>query len=145
MSNALDKKEEIFWHGSRNENWIHILEKGLLIRPSSAIQTGSMFADGIYFADKAKKSFGYTSANNSYWARGSSDTAIMALYKVHVGNQYKIKHHTSECYKFSKKYLKDKGNYDSCWAIGGADLKNDEFVVYDISQATIFALVEFRG
>jgi hypothetical protein len=36
------------------------MQTGLLIRPSGAI-SGSMFGDGIYFADKAQKSIGYSS------------------------------------------------------------------------------------
>ena len=52
-----NKRTELYFHGSRNENFISILKTGLLIRPSGAIHTGSMFGDGIYFAPKARKSF----------------------------------------------------------------------------------------
>jgi hypothetical protein len=41
-------KERLYWHGSRNENWFNIMQTGLLIRPSGAVHTGSMFGDGIY-------------------------------------------------------------------------------------------------
>jgi poly [ADP-ribose] polymerase len=37
-----------------------------MIRPSGAVYTGSMFGDGIYFADKAAKSIGYSSLSGSY-------------------------------------------------------------------------------
>jgi poly [ADP-ribose] polymerase len=144
LAEAKNKKEEILFHGSRNENFWFILEKGLLIRPTGAAYSGSMFGDGIYFASKAQKSINYTSINNSYYARGSDKRAFLALFKVRVGNQYDIHAHTSECYKFSKSYLEKKG-YDSTHAHAGKSLMNDEFIVYDSSQCTINYLIEFTN
>ncbi len=46
-----NKKEELFWHGSRNENWLSILETGLVLRPANAVISGKMFGDGLYFDD----------------------------------------------------------------------------------------------
>ena len=54
------------WHGSRNENWLSIVENGLLLHPNAVI-TGKMFGNGIYFASNAKKSWGYTSGG--FWTR----------------------------------------------------------------------------
>jgi len=76
MDKAEVKKRRLYWHGSRNENWFNILQTGLLIRPSGAVHTGSMFGDGIYFADKAQKSIGYTSLRGSYWAHGGDNKAF---------------------------------------------------------------------
>lgn len=129
------------WHGSRTENWWSILSTGLKIRPSNAVYTGSMFGDGLYFADKAQKSIGYTSLNSSYWARGNDSTAFLALYEVRVGTQKVIQSHTSECYKYNKKYLKEQG-YDSVFAKAGSSLINNEYVVYSPQQCTIRYLVE---
>lgn len=142
VKNAKDKKQELFWHGSRNENWISILGAGLKIRPTNAVHTGSMFGDGIYFADKYRKSAGYTSLSGSYWARGGSNRAFLALLDVHVGKQYPVTRHTSECYRFSRPMLQQKGGYDSVFAKGGYDLINNEYVVYDNSQCSIKYLVE---
>ena len=142
---GVHKTEQFFWHGSRNENWLGILKSGLKIRPSCAVYTGSMFGDALYFANKARKSFGYTSARGSYWASGSSNTAIMAIFKVNTGKHHNVYKHTSECYDFNKKYLKSKGNYDSVYAHAGQSLKNDEFMVYDSCQATIYAIVELKA
>jgi poly [ADP-ribose] polymerase len=139
---ASDKKVEVFWHGSRNENWISILQTGLKIRPSNAVLTGSMFGDGIYFADKYRKSAGYTSLRGSYWTRGADNTAFLALMDVHVGRQFNVIHHSHECYKFSKKYLDQKGGYHSVFAKGGYDLRNNEYIVYDDAQSSIKYLVE---
>jgi poly [ADP-ribose] polymerase len=135
------KKKRFYWHGSRNENWFNILQTGLLIRPSGAVHTGSMFGDGIYFADKAQKSIGYSSLRGSYWANGGDNKAFLALFDVHLGNQKEILHHDSSCYKLSDNVLKKEG-YDSVFAKGGADLRNNEYIVYKPEQCTVSHLIE---
>ena len=135
------KKKRFYWHGSRNENWFNILQTGLLIRPSGAVHTGSMFGDGIYFADKAQKSIGYSSLRGSYWAHGGDNKAFLALFDVHLGNQKEIIHHDSSCYKLSDNVLKKDG-YDSVFAKGGADLRNNEYIVYKPEQCTVSHLIE---
>lgn len=141
--NARFKDRKLFWHGSRNENWFNIVQSGLLIRPSGAVHTGSMFGDGIYFANKAQKSLGYSSVRGSYWAGGSANKGFLALYDVYHGKQKKILHHDSSCYSLSKAVM-DREGYDSVFAQGGADLRNDEFIIYDAKQCTIAYLIEFQ-
>jgi poly [ADP-ribose] polymerase len=133
--------EQLFWHGSRNQNWFNILQTGLLIRPSGAIHTGSMFGDGIYFANKAGKSIGYSSFRGSYWAGGSDSKAYLALFKVNVGKQKHITKHTSDCYTLNQSKL-NKDGFDSVYAHGGADLRNDEFIVYQSERCTVAFIVE---
>jgi len=141
IKTAKNKKKRLYWHGSRNENWFNIIQTGLMIRPSGAIHTGSMFGDGIYFADKAQKSLGYSSLSGSYWAKGGSNKGYLALFDVHLGNQKEILHHDSSCYSLSKAKM-DKDGYDSVFAKGGADLRNNEFIVYDGKQCTIAYIIE---
>ena len=141
LKKAEVKKKRLYFHGSRNENWFNILQTGLLIRPSGAVHTGSMFGDGIYFADKAQKSIGYTSLRGSYWAHGGDNKAYLALFEVHLGKQKEILHHNSDCYKLSDKVLKKEG-YDSVFAKGGADLRNNEYIVYNPAQCTVSHLIE---
>jgi poly [ADP-ribose] polymerase len=141
LEKASVKKRRLYWHGSRNENWFNILQTGLLIRPSGAVHTGSMFGDGIYFADKAQKSIGYSSLRGSYWAHGGDNKAFLALFDVHLGNQKEILHHDSSCYKLCDSVLKKDG-YDSVFAKGGADLRNNEFIVYKPEQCTVSHLIE---
>lgn len=138
------KKRRLYWHGSRNENFINILQSGLLIRPSGAIHTGSMFGDGIYYANKAQKSIGYTSLRGSYWTRGGEDKGYLALFDVSLGNQKHIYKHDSSCYKLNDKDLQKEG-FDSVYAHGGADLRNDEFIVYNTNQCTISHLIEISN
>lgn len=140
-----DKKTQLFWHGSRNENWWSILDTGLMIRPSNAVLTGAMFGQGVYAANKARKSIGYTSLSGSYWARGSAKKAFLALLDFHVGNQLHVNRHASWMYRLNWDALRTKGPYDSLYAHGGADLYNDEFVVYKPDQITIRFLVEIGG
>jgi poly [ADP-ribose] polymerase len=144
VDNAKNKKTEMFWHGSRNENWFNILQTGLLIRPSGAVHTGSMFGDGIYGANKAQKSVGYTSLSGAYWSKGNAAKAYLALFDFHVGKQKDITHHNSDCYTLNKSKLAKDG-YDSVYAHGGADLRNDEFIVYDADQVTVRFIIEISN
>ena len=46
----------MLWHGTKNENIMSILLKGLMIKPPQANHTGSLFGEAIYFADTFTKS-----------------------------------------------------------------------------------------
>lgn len=145
IAQKTNQKTELFWHGSRNENWLSILKGGLVLRPANAVITGKMFGYGLYFADKFRKSLNYTSLRGSYWANGRHDQGFLALYDVHVGEQYHIQKHESWCYELTEPKLKELGkNYDSLFAEGGADLVNNEYIVYNQAQCTVRYLVEVR-
>ncbi len=148
ISQANNKTTKLLWHGSKNENWFSIMSNGLLLNPNAAI-TGKLYGIGIYFAPKAKKSFGYTSYNNSYWARGNSDRAFMGLYKMHYGNPYIVGDFDSKYYKYNYEKLRGNGDYDCLHAkagvsLGYSSLKNDEIIVYKEGQLDINYLVELR-
>ena len=103
-----------------------------------------MFGYGIYFADKAKKSIGYTSGG--YWAGGSSrGKGYLALYDIHQGVPYHVKRHQSEHSSLDWDKLRRYGKYDSLFAQGGADLVNNEYIVYKEQQCTIRYIVEFKA
>jgi len=137
-----NKKTQLLIHGSRNENWISILTSGLVLRPTNAVISGKMYGAGTYFASQFKKSLGYTSLRGSYWASGNANKAFLCIYNVHVGNQLKFKHHKSWCYDLTESNLKNRGDYDSIWAEGGADLVNDELIVYNENQTTVQYIIE---
>lgn len=145
VGKASNKKCELLFHGSRNENWMGIIESGLLLRPTNVIISGKMFGYGTYTADKARKSYGYTSGRGSYWARGNSSDAFMALYNVYLGNSLHIKRHESWCGQLTKDNLLKRGEYDSLFAEGGADLRNNEYIVYDEAQTSIAYLIQLQG
>jgi poly [ADP-ribose] polymerase 2/3/4 len=142
LDGAPDKKVMELFHGSRNANWWSILGSGLMIKPTNAVHTGSMFGNACYFASLAKKSIGYTSLSGSYWARGSENKAYLAVFNVHVGKQYVVDSHEHEHYSFDYNKLRRKGSYDSMHAKAGRSLYNDEFMVYKIEQATVRNLIE---
>jgi poly [ADP-ribose] polymerase len=144
IEKANHKESKLFWHGSKNENWWSILDSGLVLRPTNAVITGKMFGYGLYFADKARKSFNYTSYRNSYWAKGSSDIAFMCLYDVHLGNWMHVKKHQRWMKELTEERLKQKGDYDSLFAEGGYDLRNNEYIIYNQNQCAPRYLVEFK-
>lgn len=140
------KETRLFWHGSRNENWWSIINTGLMIRPSNAVYTGSMFGDAIYASPTARKSLGYTSLNGSYWARGSSSSAFMALMDFHYGKPYDVYSFDSKYYGYNyQKLQKDCPGANCLHAHAGRMLRNDEIVFYNVDQVTIKYLVELRN
>ena len=56
----------LLWHGTRAENIVGILQSGFRIAPADARRTGSMFGEGVYFADVFDKSYQYSGAGNNY-------------------------------------------------------------------------------
>jgi poly [ADP-ribose] polymerase len=143
MGKIKNKKKELLWHGSRNENWWSIFQQGLVLRPTNAVITGKMFGYGLYFADKAQKSINYSSysgASRSYTG-GSSRNAILAIYEVHQGDQMIIKRHDHSHSQLTDDKMIKHGK-DSVFAQGGYDLVNNEYIVYKQQQCTIKYLVE---
>lgn len=139
-------KTKLLYHGSRNENFLSILQTGLKIRPKGVQTTGSMFGDGIYAANKARKSIGYTSLRGSYWASGHSNRAYLAIFEFATGKEYEVLKNQSYSYwmgRLNEQEVKSKG-YDSVFAQGGADLRNDEYIVYNSNQCTIRYLIELK-
>lgn len=123
------------WHGSRNENWLSIVENGLKLRPN-AIITGKMFGHGIYFAPSSMKSWNYTSFKGTTWANGNSNTGFMALYATAYGEPLDV----YAAQTFSQNTL---GGKNCVHAHAGAALRNDEIVYYSEDAMVINYLVEF--
>jgi poly [ADP-ribose] polymerase 2/3/4 len=146
IDTSKDKTVELFWHGSRNENWLSILKTGLVLRPANAVITGKMFGYGLYFADKCRKSINYTSLEGSYWARGAQKKAWLALYDVHLGKPLQIKKHEAWCSQLNAERLREKDkDYDSVFAKGGVDLVNNEYIIYNERQCTVRYFVEISA
>jgi poly [ADP-ribose] polymerase len=140
------KRTKLLYHGTRNANWLSVLQKGLKIRPSGVQTTGSMFGDALYFANKARKSLGYTSLKGSYWASGSEDIGYLAVFEVNTGKEWNLlknQSYQSWMSRIDTNRLKREG-CDTVYAKGGADLRNDEYVVYDSSRCTIRYLIEVK-
>ena len=132
-----------FWHGSRNENWISILQNGLVLNPNAQL-TGKMFGSGSYFAPSPSKSFNYTSYRGTYWAHGSSDIGVMGLYAVAYGKPYVVYDNHEFGYSFGYEDLRRLDPKADCvHAKKGKVLRNDEVIFYREEQTTINYLVDF--
>jgi len=138
-------KTKLLYHGSRNENYLSIMMNGLKVNPVGVQINGKMFGYGVYAANKAQKSIGYTSLRGSCWATGSSDKAYLAIFEFNLGKMWDIfdggKRHDSSMCSLNEQKVSAKG-YDSVYAKGGYDLRNDEFIVYRSTQCTIKYLIE---
>ena len=112
------------FHGTRNENMIGITTKGLLIRPSGAVHTGSMYGDGCYFGFSSK-ALNYSSCRGTYWARGNHDRGYLFMVDVCLGDPLiagRSSYYTAK--NISPKHC--------AWAKAGGSsgLINDEFITY---------------
>lgn len=135
-----DKNVSYLYHGSRNQNYYGLMTQGPLLNPNAPI-TGKMFGQGIYFANRARKSIGYTSLYGSYWAGGTSNQAFLAIYKVAYKNAMDVSCHTCEMTRYTAKKI---APYDAVFAHGGADLINDEIIIYNEAQCTLQYLIELQ-
>lgn len=129
------------FHGSRSENFWSIITNGLTINPSSVITNGKMFGLGTYFANKAKKSMGYTSKSGSYWVSGQEAVGYLGIFKVATGKHYDVYNAETDL-TWTKLQSRCPGAHCT-WAHAGQSLRNDEIIVYQDRQSTIEYFVEF--
>ena len=128
------------WHGSKNENWLSIIQHGLLLNPNATI-TGKMFGNGIYFAPNPKKAYGYTSCMGSYWAKGIANCGFMGLYDTAVG-----KPHYSTTWGASAEAETKRLDKDCLYAKKGTmGLYNDEVVFYDEKAVCLSYLIKIKS
>ena len=128
--NGLTRKNfHFFYHGTRNENVWSILKTGLVLNPKE-IFTGKLFGYGLYFAQRAKKSIGYTSLRGTRWANGTSDRGYLFVMKVAYKNPYDVYSWGNNLSTFREKDIKALG-CDALFAHKGQMLVNDEVIVYN--------------
>jgi len=130
------------WHGTRGANVIGISKKGLLVRPSGAIHTGSMYGDGKYFAWQSTKSLNYTDGGYYTGGQKSHSSRFMFLLDVSFG-----KMHVASGSKF---YKGAPHGYHSVYGKARrSGVWNDEMITYDFSpkntQSRIRYLFEISG
>ena len=110
------------FHGSRTENFVGLLSRGLLIRPSGAVYTGSMFGSGCYFG-LFSKACSYSSSKGTYWVRGNDPLGYVLLADVCLGDPKIVE---VSAYYDAKNIVP----HHSVWAKAGRALINDEFILY---------------
>ena len=127
--------ENLFFHGSRNANILSIVMNSFNIFPANnPLVVGRAFGNGIYGASASTKSLNYSLGN---WSgmRNKFPNAFLFVVEFGMGRVY-------ECYD-SQPHGPPKG-YDSIHAREGRYLQNDEFIVYNLSQARLRYLLELE-
>lgn len=144
----LCKHEELYkkanvlplFHGSITPNVASIISKSLLVKHDKIGSSGSMYGrNALYFADNSTKSINYTSAKNSYWAKGNDSSGYIFVTDVCLGN-FLI---AEKSYRYSLDDLGDK--YHSVYAKAGkSGILNDEFMIYSQGQNCLRYLLEIE-
>uniref|UniRef100_F0WC47 Poly [ADP-ribose] polymerase n=1 Tax=Albugo laibachii Nc14 TaxID=890382 RepID=F0WC47_9STRA len=135
---------KILWHGNRNNKWIQILRSGL------QVQTVSAGNRGIYFADRASKSLGFTTK----LASSDEHNALILLCEVSLGRIHESSHMTATQFTQStcdsllmrgRQYADPKLNvvdrFGAEWPLGPSMLEpsnsmmESEYVIFDGNQA----------
>ena len=136
------------WHGTRSANLLGITRRGLLVRPTGAVHSGSAFGDGKYFAWQSSKSLQY--ASGGYYAGGSSSKRHMFLLDVAFGKMHPVTqghffHGPPKGYHSVYGKASRRGNGGSY----NGSLYNDEMITYDFedrdNQSGIRYLLEISG
>ena len=123
---------ELF-HGTKTANMLSISLNGLIIPPTGAAHvTGRMFGNGVYAASCSTKALNYAVG---YWGGSAnrSNKAYVLIVNFAMGKEYVATSHL---------YSGAPSGYDSIWAKSGSSLLNDEFIVYNLNQATITHILE---
>ncbi len=132
--------QRLLFHGSRIQNWVGILSRGILL-PKIVVSMGVNRTDegwlgsGIYFGDASCTSAFYTSP-------GKKGTAFMAIVRVALG---KAKQYHQITYGLTK----PPDGFDSCHGVRCDDnidskFDDDEYVIYTAQQQRQEYLVEFE-
>lgn len=133
--------ERQLFHGSRMQNWVGLLSRGILM-PKLVVSMGGARTDagwlgnGIYFGDAACTSAAYTTP-------AASGTRLMAIARVALGR-------ISKFTKITYGLTEPPAGFDSCHGVRNTakhptQFADDEFVVYDTRRQRFEALVEFTA
>ena len=87
LGNDINKRILLF-HGTKAENVIGILNKGLLIAPIEAESSGNKYGNGIYLSDSFYKALNYCSGNNKIYVL-VVDTFLDKSFKINKKNKFK--------------------------------------------------------
>jgi poly [ADP-ribose] polymerase len=130
--------QKLLFHGSRVQNWVGILSRGILL-PKIVVSMGVNRTDagwlghGIYFGDAACTSFFYATP-------GRQGTRFIAIARVALG---KMKDYTRITYGLNA----PPDGYHSCHGVRNragqpSQFGDDEYVIYTTKQQRLEYLVE---
>lgn len=132
-----EKDVKFLYHGSRNQNWLGIIQQGLTLN-NKAPKTGAMFGRGLYFAPSSNKSYNYLSLRGAYWNSESSNIGYMAVYRVAIKKPHNITRGDSSLNQSKM----DRLGCDGTWAHKGNHLRADEVIVYSEDRCDIKYILE---
>jgi poly [ADP-ribose] polymerase len=132
--------ERMLFHGSRIQNWVGLLSRGILL-PKIVVSMGvnrtdaGWLGNGIYFGDAACTAAFYTTP-------GKRKTRLLAIARVGLG---KIKDYTKITYGLEG----PPAGYDSTHGVRRtaktpSQFDDDEYVIYRQNQQRMEMLVEFK-
>ena len=81
------KKRILLFHGTKAENVLGILSKGLIIAPIEAESSGNRYGSGIYLSDQFNKALDYCSGEKKYVL--VVDTFLDKPFKIGKNNKFK--------------------------------------------------------
>jgi poly [ADP-ribose] polymerase len=130
--------DQMLFHGSRIQNWVGILSRGILL-PKIVVSLGvnrtdaGWLGNGIYFGDAACTSLFYTTP-------GRDKTRLIAVARVALG---KMKDYTKITYGLT---APPEGHH-SCHGVRrkpgvASEFDDDEYVIYQTQQQRLEYLVE---
>jgi poly [ADP-ribose] polymerase len=133
--------QRLLFHGSRIQNWVGLLSRGILL-PKVVVNLGvnrtdaGWLGNGIYFGDAACTSAFYTTP-------GRKHTRFMAIANVALG---KMKDFNKITYGITE----PPPGYHSCHGVRrtwrtSSQFDDDEYVIYDGKQKRMDYLVEFTA
>jgi len=82
-----NEKRILLFHGTKTQNMLGILSKGLLIAPVESTSSGSRFGSGIYLSDNFEKSLGYCSGGKKTYIL-IVDTYLDKVFKINKNNKF---------------------------------------------------------
>ena len=88
LGNDINKRILLF-HGTKAENVIGILNKGLLIAPIEAESSGNKYGNGIYLSDSFFKALNYSSGNGKIYVL-VVDVFLDKAFKISKKSSYAI-------------------------------------------------------
>ena len=110
---------QLLWHGTKVENLMSILHKGLLLNAPYVEKSGSMFGQGLYFANVLDKSADYASGSMRirFGRPRNSSRRYLLLCDVALGESKVVKSNNEFFYGNDRDKAIDE-KYQSIHAIG---------------------------
>ena len=82
-----NEKRILLFHGTKTQNLLGILSKGLLIAPIESQSSGNRFGNGIYLSDSFKKSLSYAWGGDKIYIL-MVDTLLDKVFKISKDNKF---------------------------------------------------------